>query len=951
MVKKLLVALVVAALVVGALVWLASQGSFGWLTGTFRRGTTGRVLEQAPWEPYGYQLREGPRARSYNVPIVIKTPPDGKPIVRVVVDLQDRSNYYFAELTSQHTRLCKVESGLETPLGHSTSPGLRPGTNKLVVKRRYDSIVVVLNDVVAAWAEDESFHGGSIGAGVLGDSAQVKVGAPQPCDPIAFEDDFMESAANATSWKTLAGSWRIATLNNPSLSTNAFYYVGNTAKGKGPAATVCGEWFWDNYLFRAAAMSKGSGDVGIYFYYRDPDNCYLFRWNADKQPGLNVRGRKQLIKRWHGQETLLAEAPGGYQPGVWYKLEAEVIGSRIRTFIDGQQIFSVSDPALCFGKVGLHTTVAAPANAEFDDVLVYSVRGFSDDFSRVVAGRWRPLGGSWEQRVADKGLPPASVVVADAPAKAVAGSTHWRNYTMTAAVRLPKQMAPPTEVGLVTHYQDETNHVIFAWQPAAGTVRLEALAEGKRVASETAIAHRAPPSTRHILSVKWTGSVALASLDGQPVVSAWVPNLPQGAVGLYAAHARKPRFEEVHVAFPVRAEPVPTTHKIFSRELSMEVWAGAASDWHPTTETLDGTSAQVNWHRADFFGDATMNIEIRGDAAKAAAAKGTHRCRLVLSADPAKGVASGYNFVFSWPGRKQPAATAVILRGGEKLAEHQLPLASPVRRLRFQRLGQFLVASVNDRPVLAARDTRPPDGCRAAFATHGLPVRREDVTVFSDNVRVCTFSQAPYDWRAAAGTWEVRNRWECDPRWSFFSGVPEKPGAPPSKKAALAAIWHKYAFEGDVSVEFAVGPKMETARGGTAYKYTRDFNVVLCADGKDLNSGYGFFYGGWDNKQSAITRGNTIVAKSSTVIPRSSGIHRRWFYLKAERRGSTLNFYLDGNRLLTYTDPNPLPGNRVGIWTWGNGIMVARVRISAERIRGAEPPGTPSGTCHTIYNP
>ncbi|HRR81644.1 MAG TPA: hypothetical protein P5118_15795, partial [Planctomycetota bacterium] len=154
-----------------------------------------------------------------------------------------------------------------------------------------------------------------------------------------------------------------------------------------------------------------------------------------------------------------------------------------------------------------------------------------------------------------------------------------------------------------------------------------------------------------------------------------------------------------------------------------------------------------------------------------------------------------------------------------------------------------------------------------------------------------------------------------------------------------------------VSVEFAVGPKMDTSKGGTAYKYTRDFNVTICADGQDLSSGYSFLYGGWDNKETAITRGNTVVARCDSVIPRSSGIHRRWFYLKAEKRGNTLNFFVDGVRVLTYKDPDPLPGNRVGIWTWGNGIMVSRVRISARALGGTEPPGAAYAPCRTLYTP
>ncbi|HPD15358.1 MAG TPA: hypothetical protein PLE19_10425 [Planctomycetota bacterium] len=938
--KKLLASLVVlAALAVGG--WFAaSYLGFAWLPGT--EGPAARVLPRAEWEPYGYQVREGPRARAYNLPVVVTLAPEGEATVRVLLDLQDPQNYYFAELTRSRVRLCKVESGLESELGVARPCRLAVGANKVILKRRYDTLEVVLNDVVAAAAEDESFHGGSIGAGARGPGATLKVGTPQPCDPIYFADDFMKGATEGDGWKPVAGSWNLATLRNPSLSSNAFYYVGSASGGK-PAAAVRGEWFWDNYRFRAAACSAGPGDVGLYFYYRDADNCYLFRWNAARQPDGSA-GRRQLLKRWHGEETVLAQAPGGYQPGVWYELETEVTGARIRTFIDGHEVFSVTDGALCFGQVGLHTAVQAPAEAHFDDTLVQSVRGFEDDFSVPALGRWRPLGGSWEPR-SEEGRH-ACVATADAPAKAVAGSSRWRDYTLEAGVRLPQQMVPATEVGVVSRYLDETNYALFAWQPAAGAVRFEATVDGKRVAQEHAIAHKATAGTRHVLSVEWRGAVATAHLDGQPVASAWVPGLPRGAVGLYAAEAQQPRFEAVRVRFPLPPEPVLTTHEIFSRELTMEVWAGAANDWEPVSEALDGVPSEVYWHRADFFGDATMEIDLKGEAARAAAeGKQPRAVRLVLSADSPKTALSGYSFVLTWPdaAKGETAYRALLTRNGAEAAQRTVAFEAPVRRLRFERLGNYIMASVNDEPLLAAKDPQPLPGCRAAFAAHNLPIPRQDVVVFSDTVKVYTFSRASSDWRPAAGTWEISNRWECDPRWSFFSGVPDA--------SSLAAIWNKNAFDGDVSVEFAVGPKMDTSKGGTAYKYTRDFNVTICADGQDLSSGYSFLYGGWDNKETAITRGNTVVARCDSVIPRSSGIHRRWFYLKAEKRGNTLNFFVDGVRVLTYKDPDPLPGNRVGIWTWGNGIMVSRVRISARALGGTEPPGAAYAPCRTLYTP
>ena len=939
--KKLLIVVLVAALGAGVMALVVCQRDAAPEGSAQLVVPSAHGRQKAPWEPYGFQCRDAPKRRRYNLPVLIQVNGHPAPNVRLLLDMEDPANYYFVEFTKDVSRIGKVESGLEADIGTTSPRGLRlKSENKVVVKRRRDSIAVVLNDALVARAEDEAFHGGQVGAGVLDQSAIVGFGSPQPCDAVDFADDFMKGPAEDGGWTTVAGSWDVAEIRNPSLSSNAFYYVGTAAGGSPPAAAVRGQWFWDDYRLRVACASLGTQDVGVFFYYRDPANYYLLRWNAAKQPD-GTGGRKQLIKRWHGEDTVLAEQPGGYQPSVWYELVVEVVGQRIRAFIDGHELFTMTDDDLCFGKIGLHTATPSPAAAHFDDVVVQPVRAFEDAFATVAARRWRPLGGSWEQR--RDGDTSYCFVSTRGPAKAVAGSSRWRDYTAAATLRLPPKLTPKGEVGVVAHYLDEMNYALFAWNPAAGTARLEALVEGERVVAERVEAPQAPAATRHILGLAFDHGVVSASLDGQPMASGWAPGLPKGKVGLFASAVADLAFDRVQVAFPLPPQPVLTSHEVFSREYSMSLWSGAASDWQDTAETIDGQALQPHWHRADFFGDATMEVEVKDEAAKAAASgAGVRACRLVLAADSTETVCSGYNFVFTWPTTKDAKAPckAVLTRGKKVVAEKDVALDGPVSRLRLQRIGHHLIASVGYDPVLTFKDHEPLTGPRAAYATVGLPVPRKHVSVFSDNVQVYTFSRASTDWRTAAGTWQVTNRWQCDPRWSFFSGVPDS--------SKLVAIWNKHAFEGDVSVEFAVGPKMAGERGGS-YTYVRDFNVTICADGKDLTSGYSFLFGGWNNARTGILRGTKLLAPSSHVIARS-GIHRRWFYVKVEKRGNTLNYWIDGSRVLSVQDPKPLTGTRMAIWSWDCAIMVARVRISATRIGAKEPPEPRPGPCRTIYS-
>jgi hypothetical protein len=149
----------------------------------------------------------------------------------------------------------------------------------------------------------------------------------------------------------------------------------------------------------------------------------------------------------------------------------------------------------------------------------------------------------------------------------------------------------------------------------------------------------------------------------------------------------------------------------------------------------------------------------------------------------------------------------------------------------------------------------------------------------------------------------------------------------------LAVIWNKREFRGDVTLEFCGATKMNRSKEKHAwhYDYAADINAAICADGQDLTTGYNFLFGGWHNKFTRLTRGNDILAESAEdIIPsQKTNIHHLWFYLKIQKRGDRLRCWVDNKLLFDKRDPKPLTGRRIALWTWNNGVMVARVRISA----------------------
>ncbi len=231
------------------------------------------------------------------------------------------------------------------------------------------------------------------------------------------------------------------------------------------------------------------------------------------------------------------------------------------------------------------------------------------------------------------------------------------------------------------------------------------------------------------------------------------------------------------------------------------------------------------------------------------------------------------------------------------------------------------VAGVRDEPVPAARERAPASAGESSSCSG--PVRVSGQGFFD-----YMFTGAPTDWRAAAGTWRIAPRW-ADPWYTFFCGWPDRASG---DKAAV--IWNKRSFSGDLTLDLHVGPKMERRRG-RRYEYMQDINVTIAADGRDLTSGYTFTFAGFDNTRSAILRGGDVLAEStdeSAKMARNMQIHYRWWHIRVMRRGERLRFTVDFMSArfvdLKCTDPAPLTGDRIAIWSYDCGIALARVRIS-----------------------
>ena len=221
--------------------------------------------------------------------------------------------------------------------------------------------------------------------------------------------------------------------------------------------------------------------------------------------------------------------------------------------------------------------------------------------------------------------------------------------------------------------------------------------------------------------------------------------------------------------------------------------------------------------------------------------------------------------------------------------------------------------------------------------------------ITSGHIHDDLFSQAPTGWRTAGNAIaEVTNRWQSDPRWTFFSLQNDlrQPGK-------TAVLWSKYLYPGDLTLEFYVCNKQAGERG-QPFTYAKDINVTICSDGADLGKGYTFKWGGDNNTVSKILRDGLEVKRSSDHIPTDMNYTRYWFRYRVEKQGGHLIFHIldsSGRKhcYLTYDDPQPLKGSRVAIWTHDNAIMLARVRLSGDGGIVSEHPDWQPGPLKTPY--
>jgi len=521
---------------------------------------------------------------------------------------------------------------------------------------------------------------------------------------------------------------------------------------------------------------------------------------------------------------------------------------------------------------------------------------------------------AWYGAAAVHSARPGSAGLPTGAALCTAGHPYWEDYTLSVAVSPMERGA----VGAVVNMPAPDDGLLVRWSPAndrtatGNRLGIYRLRTGELLAEDAG----------GYVSNQWYRLQVVSGFDGTVRVLvdgrqrlAITDAVPwRGGVGLYVEGQGV--FDDVTVYgrelkqdLLAESQLSHLTRRFLDDKQGMGKWAGADADWQ--------SAAEGRVHRLDFYGDHWLTLSAKPLA-------GGGGMTLALGCAETGELAAGFRAAIT----AEANGTAYTLyRRTEVIARGKGPAltAGEEYAFRLRRAGTTLLLEVDGEVVATADDVAPLPGLRPAYATpRGFTLTQPPMALGArlvDDV----FAEAPVAWEGH-GTWRQTVRWSCSPEWSFLGGW--SPGE--------AALWYKARVEGDQTFQAYTGFLMEYPRERDSY-HDRYHNlaITICGDGMHPRSGYAGIYGapdaaGQPNRRTVLLRDGVEVASAQLAIPPfDPQTHRNWYELRLVKRGAEVSFYVEGTRVLTYTDPKPLTGGVPAIWTANNGIALARARLSS----------------------
>jgi hypothetical protein len=873
-------------------------------------------------------------ARSKTYDAVIRYAKAKSPAPFAVLFAHSKRGHYRAEFSADRATLTKVVPGAK--LVAWSSPFHLPQPVETVTLRRLRHLVVVLvNGRVAVQALDTTLDAGRVLVDVTKGAPRPTKATVSPREPLVFTDDFMVTAEEAKEyrgWEVLAGTWDTKSTREDEKtqqayierSSNPFAYQG-TPKDGAAALTVTGDATWCSYQAGVSVKCLAGGAAGLAFACEDAKNYWLVRLDcADR---FDVARPLRLVRVVDGKRTEVAKTWVRARTERWYALGAEIRHGCVRVQFQGATVLEKYDRSITGGRVGLW---ASGTEVAFDDVSVRQLQRFSMDFAPAHGGyAAAEADGAW--RSAHGGRAPKN-----GSGRALSGDPSWPGGAATAELRLARKGA----VGLIAGAAATQGYALMLRPDGTGSL----IAPGPKPRELVTFTHATRPGdwTRVALNLAEKGVVS-GYVGDRLVARAKALFEPRGRVGVVFDDAPGAAYRGlVANRSPHLLAEHQVSNAVFLGDAYMTSWATEKGQWIPDdgpdkARSMGGYQFDGRnefWRKGDYYGNYVMVLPLTVRSPAGEGQPPAHTPidgRIAVHFEVQSGdLRSGYTVAVRSTG--EGVYTVELAFKDESLATAaDLEPSGGANELRVYNTDAYLWAKLGGREVFCVRKDRRGAGTRIA-ATRKGDVDFDRLAVHAENLDDNAFERAPTRWRIV-GDWQITNRFKCDPRWSWM-GVDSTHG--------YSALWHTREFPGDVTVELYASMKMRSSR---PYYFPSDLNLTISADRELPASGYTVLVGGWKNTRTALLRNGKVV-KSTTdrylpdtrdSYPSSAMLHRRWFYVKLRRTGNRIRLYCDNKLYLDYTDPDPLPGGKLGVWTNEQSIMVARVQVYYSKLVAPSP--------------
>ena len=597
--------------------------------------------------------------------------------VRVVFDYQDDQNCYELHLTSASVTLQRIVSGESTHIGRCQPPSDLEAGQELPLTVRHEGwrITFILGNEVLVRAFDSALSEGQVGyAAAGGEITELMI---QPLGDVFLTDDFVREEDAQSAWESAAGAWKTQSLRvdeqsermEADKSTNAFSFWG---RGKDGALAVTGYWFWNNYSVRSGVRPAGTDAMGLVAYYQDPESYLCVRWTSALAETEDAN-QLQVIQVADGEQTILAQVPGGHLPEHWYSMQLNVCDELVQCFIDAELRLSARLQPFGQGQPGLYCQ--GSAGTFFDSVAIQSWEALSETFDAPNPGKWAAISGTWQHDA--NGYLRAE---GNGERVCVTGQPDWGAHVYAADLF----SSAGGGVGLIAcQSEDEGAYILLRIGPSgrgtsyAGKAQLiKHTSEGQQVLVEAPASMK--PKSWHRAKLVVDDGLIKGYLDGKRILDAYADG--QGAA----------LFDNVYFLL-LPAKRTTRLAKEFTEgdaHPEMAEWASTRAPWiKPESEGAGATW----WTKGDYYGDKTVTFAIPS----VGSASGT--VRLWLDASPGSDKTGFSLIIEATKGSK--TLKAKLLQGEETLDAAEIETESNPCPVSFERKGSFVVVMAEGRVV------------------------------------------------------------------------------------------------------------------------------------------------------------------------------------------------------------------------------------------------------------